>query len=89
MEDRERLLQSEIPQIADVRGLGAMCAVEFMDPETKQPCKELVSNLTKACYELGVIVLSAGVHGNVIRFLTPLVITDDQLNEGCKSLVMF
>lgn len=75
-------LKKEVPAIAEVRGLGAMCAVELIDPVTKQPCKELVANLTKACYENGVIILSAGVHGNVLRFLTPLVITDEQLQEG-------
>jgi 4-aminobutyrate aminotransferase/(S)-3-amino-2-methylpropionate transaminase len=79
-------LRKEIPLIADIRGLGAMCAVEFIDPKTKQPCKELVASLTKASYESGVIVLSAGVHGNVIRFLTPLVISDEQLNEGLQII---
>ncbi|TMV45637.1 4-aminobutyrate--2-oxoglutarate transaminase [Paenibacillus mesophilus] len=75
-------LREEIPLIADVRGLGAMCAVEFIHPDTKLPAKTFVAGLTKACYESGVVLLSAGVHGNVLRFLTPLVITDDQLREG-------
>jgi 4-aminobutyrate aminotransferase/(S)-3-amino-2-methylpropionate transaminase len=75
-------LQKSIAMIADVRGLGAMCAIEFIHPETKAPAKEFVADLLKACYESGVIILSAGVHGNVVRFLTPLVITDEQLEEG-------
>lgn len=75
-------LQAEFPVIAEVRGLGAMCAVEFIDPQTKQPAKELVAALTKGCCEAGVIVLSAGVHSNVLRFLAPLVITDEQLQEA-------
>jgi 4-aminobutyrate aminotransferase/(S)-3-amino-2-methylpropionate transaminase len=75
-------LQKSVPLIADVRGLGAMCAIEFIHPQTKQPATEFVAQLKKACYESGVIILSAGVHGNVIRFLTPLVITDEQLEEG-------
>ncbi|MEX2462245.1 MAG: 4-aminobutyrate--2-oxoglutarate transaminase [Paenibacillaceae bacterium] len=75
-------LQKTIPLLAEVRGLGAMCAIEFMDPITKQPAKEFVAKLTKLGYESGVIILSAGIHGNVIRFLTPLVITDEQLQEG-------
>lgn len=79
-------LQKSVPLIADVRGLGAMCAVEFVDPQTKQPAKEFVAQLTKACCEHGVIVLSAGVHGNIIRFLTPLVITDEQLQEGLEII---
>jgi 4-aminobutyrate aminotransferase/(S)-3-amino-2-methylpropionate transaminase len=77
-----RALQKSVPLIADVRGLGAMCAIEFIHPQTKQPATEFVAQLKKACYESGVIILSAGVHGNVIRFLTPLVITDEQLEEG-------
>lgn len=75
-------LQQQVPIIADVRGLGAMCAVEFIHPETKVPAKEFVARLTKACCENGVVLLSAGVHGNVLRFLTPLVISDEQLQEG-------
>ncbi|TJY41561.1 4-aminobutyrate--2-oxoglutarate transaminase [Cohnella pontilimi] len=75
-------LMQQYPEIAEVRGLGAMCAVEFLDPATRKPLKELVSRLVQACYRSGVVLLSAGIHGNVIRFLTPLVITDDQLQEG-------
>jgi 4-aminobutyrate aminotransferase/(S)-3-amino-2-methylpropionate transaminase len=79
-------LQKEMPVIADVRGLGAMCAVEFVDPHTGEPAKDLVSKIAKGSYENGVIVLTAGVHGNVLRFLTPLVITDEQLEEGLDIL---
>ncbi|AEI45943.1 GabT [Paenibacillus mucilaginosus KNP414] len=79
-------LQKDVPQIADIRGLGAMCAVEFADPATGAPAKELVAAVTKACCVEGVIVLSAGVHGNVLRFLTPLVITGEQLEEGLSIL---
>ncbi|QYR20962.1 4-aminobutyrate--2-oxoglutarate transaminase [Paenibacillus sp. sptzw28] len=75
-------LQKDYPIIGDVRGLGAMCAIELVDPDTRKPAKEFVAKMIKACYEKGVILLSAGVHGNVIRFLTPLVITDEQLQEG-------
>ncbi|MCK9910433.1 aminotransferase class III-fold pyridoxal phosphate-dependent enzyme, partial [Microbacteriaceae bacterium K1510] len=79
-------LKKELPIIAEVRGLGAMCAIELIDPATKQPAKELAASFTKACCENGVIVLSAGVHGNVIRFLTPLVITPEQLQEGLEIM---
>jgi 4-aminobutyrate aminotransferase / (S)-3-amino-2-methylpropionate transaminase / 5-aminovalerate transaminase len=77
-----KVMSTKFPIIADVRGMGAMCAVEFLDPATRKPLKQFVASLVKASYEAGVILLSAGVHGNVIRFLTPLVITDDQLEEG-------
>jgi 4-aminobutyrate aminotransferase/(S)-3-amino-2-methylpropionate transaminase len=79
-------LQGDYPAMAEVRGLGAMCAVEFLDPQTRKPLRDLVSELIKSCYESGVVLLGAGVHGNVIRFLTPLVITDDQLREGLEII---
>jgi 4-aminobutyrate aminotransferase/(S)-3-amino-2-methylpropionate transaminase len=75
-------LQERYPVIGEVRGLGAMCAVEFTDPETGEPAKELVARILKGCFEKGVVLLSAGVHSNIIRFLCPLVITDEQLQEG-------
>lgn len=75
-------LQEQYPIIGDVRGLGAMCAVEFVEPATGEPAKAFVASLLRVCYEKGIILLSAGVHGNVMRFLTPLVITDEQLTEG-------
>ncbi|MGD8189899.1 4-aminobutyrate--2-oxoglutarate transaminase [Brevibacillus ginsengisoli] len=75
-------LQQEVPEVAEVRGLGAMCAIEFLHPVTKQPMKEFVAKLLKGCLEEGVILLSAGVHSNVVRFLVPLVVTDEQLQEG-------
>ncbi|KIL36989.1 4-aminobutyrate aminotransferase [Cohnella kolymensis] len=75
-------LQAQYPAIGDVRGLGAMCAVEFVEPDTGKPAKTLVAGIVRACYEKGVIILTAGVHANIIRFLTPLVITDDELQEG-------
>ena len=79
-------LQKEFPVIGDVRGLGAMCAIEFVEPDTRKPAKDFVAKLIKACYEKGVILLSAGIYGNVIRFLTPLVITDEQLQEGLEII---
>ncbi len=75
-------LKNQYPVIGDVRGLGAMCAVEFVDPATGEPAKELVSKILKRSFEKGVVMLSAGVHSNIIRFLSPLVITDEQLLEG-------
>ncbi|MFD0698225.1 4-aminobutyrate--2-oxoglutarate transaminase [Paenibacillus sp. GCM10027628] len=79
-------LQKEFPVIGDVRGLGAMCAIEFVEPDTRKPAKDFVAKLIRACYERGVILLSAGIYGNVIRFLTPLVITDEQLQEGLEII---
>lgn len=76
-------LKETLDVIGDVRGLGAMCAVELVkDSQTKEPNKELTVRLVQECNSRGVIVLSAGLYGNVLRFLSPLVITDDQLGEA-------
>ncbi|WP_134704445.1 4-aminobutyrate--2-oxoglutarate transaminase [Ammoniphilus sp. YIM 78166] len=76
-------LKNRYSFIGEVRGLGAMCAVELVkDQATKEPNKELTAQIVQECYRRGVIVLSAGLYGNVLRFLSPLVITDDQLKEA-------
>lgn len=69
-------------RLGEVRGHGAMIAVEFVDPDTLAPDAALTATLAKACLAQGVIVLTCGTHGNVIRFLPPLSISDDLLNEG-------
>jgi len=75
--------QKKYPLVGDVRGLGAMVAVEFVkDRETKEPAKEFNVGLVKRCVENGVILIYAGTHGNILRYLVPLVITDAQLDEG-------
>ncbi|GAX88977.1 4-aminobutyrate--2-oxoglutarate transaminase [Effusibacillus lacus] len=68
--------------IGDVRGLGAMCAIELVKDDTKEPDKELAGRIIQECNRRGVIVMGAGLYGNVIRILSPLVITDEQLEEG-------
>jgi len=71
------------PMIGDIRGLGAMVAIEFVkDRQTKEPAKEFNVGLVKRCVENGVILIYAGTHSNVLRYLVPLVITDEQLEEG-------
>ena len=75
-------LQSADPRIGDVRGHGAMIAAEFVDPATGEPDAALTAAVAKACIAQGVIVLTCGTYGNVIRFLPPLSITDDLLHEG-------
>jgi 4-aminobutyrate aminotransferase/(S)-3-amino-2-methylpropionate transaminase len=80
---RFKQLQQKYAVIGDVRGLGAMCALEVVkDPSTKEPNKELVGRIIQECYRRGVIMMGAGIYGNVIRVLSPLVITDEQLDEG-------
>ncbi|WP_279072556.1 4-aminobutyrate--2-oxoglutarate transaminase [Microbacterium lacticum] len=75
-------LQAADPRIGDVRGRGAMTAAEFVDPVTGAPDAALTSAVAKAAIAEGVIVLTCGTYGNVIRFLPPLSISDELLGEG-------
>ena len=79
---RLRELQASDPRIGDVRGHGAMIAAEFVDPVTKAPDAALTAAVAKAAIAQGVIVLTCGTYGNVIRFLPPLSIPDHLLTEG-------
>ncbi|MDP4083569.1 MAG: 4-aminobutyrate--2-oxoglutarate transaminase [Bacillota bacterium] len=86
-QERFKILKNRVPQIGDVRSLGAMCAIEFVkDPISKEPHKELVNEILNTAHKNGLVIMSAGLYGNVIRLLTPLVITDKQLNEGISVL---
>lgn len=72
-----------VPEIGDVRGLGAMIAMELVkDRKTKEPAKELTGKLQAEALKRGVILLSAGTLGNVIRVLVPLTVEDAVLDEG-------
>jgi 4-aminobutyrate aminotransferase/(S)-3-amino-2-methylpropionate transaminase len=79
---RLRALQQADPRVGDVRGHGAMIAAEFVDPATGDPDAALTAAIAKACIAEGVIVLTCGTYGNVIRFLPPLSIPDALLEEG-------
>jgi 4-aminobutyrate aminotransferase/(S)-3-amino-2-methylpropionate transaminase len=73
--------------VGDVRGLGAMIGIEFVKKKTtKEPNPEIVSRLVNACAMKGLLIENAGTFGNVIRFLAPLVITDEQLEAGFEIL---
>jgi 4-aminobutyrate aminotransferase/(S)-3-amino-2-methylpropionate transaminase len=82
MKDRLQALQAADDRIGDVRGRGAMIAVEFVKPDTAEPDAQLTNALAAAAHAAGVIVLTAGTYGNVVRFLPPLTISDELLNEG-------
>ncbi|MDL9981329.1 4-aminobutyrate--2-oxoglutarate transaminase [Microbacterium sp. ASV49] len=75
-------LQATDARIGDVRGRGAMVAAEFVKPGTTEPDAALTAAVAKACIAEGVIVLTCGTYGNVIRFLPPLSIGDELLAEG-------
>ena len=72
--------------IGDVRGRGAMIAIEIVKPGTTEPDPEVTTKIVKTCHAEGVLVLTAGTYGNVLRFLPPLVISDELLNEGLDVL---
>jgi 4-aminobutyrate aminotransferase / (S)-3-amino-2-methylpropionate transaminase / 5-aminovalerate transaminase len=76
-------MQAKFPQrIADVRGLGAMLAIELVQDGTELPDAALTKKIIQFANENGLILISAGVNGNIIRVLSPLVITEEQLNKG-------
>jgi 4-aminobutyrate aminotransferase / (S)-3-amino-2-methylpropionate transaminase / 5-aminovalerate transaminase len=84
---RFRSWQQRFEQIGDVRGLGSMVAMEFVkDRVTKEPDKELTGKIIATAQQKGLILLSAGLYGNCIRTLVPIVITDEQLEEGLNVL---
>ena len=72
--------------IGDVRGRGAMLAIELVHAGSKEPHPELTKAVAAACLKEGVIILTCGTYGNVIRLLPPLVITDELLNDGLDVL---
>ncbi|MBC7298536.1 MAG: 4-aminobutyrate--2-oxoglutarate transaminase [Demequina sp.] len=75
-------MQAADPRVGDVRGKGAMVAIELVEPATGEPDAALAGAVAKSAIAQGVIVLTCGTYGNVIRFLPPLSIGDDLLNEG-------
>jgi len=80
-------MQERHELIGEVRGKGPMLALELVrDRETREPAGDEAKKLTKLCYDKGLIILSCGAHGNVVRFLMPLVITDDELERGLAIL---
>ncbi|MFC1436503.1 4-aminobutyrate--2-oxoglutarate transaminase [Streptacidiphilus sp. N1-3] len=83
---RLRAIQEKYDIVGDVRGRGAMIAVELVKPGSKDPNPEATAALAKACHAEGLLVLTAGTYGNVLRFLPPLVMPEHLLNEGLDIL---
>jgi 4-aminobutyrate aminotransferase/(S)-3-amino-2-methylpropionate transaminase len=79
--------QSQWELIGDVRGIGAMQALELIRSKaTRQPADEETKQVSHYCYEHGLVTITAGSYGNVIRLLMPLVITDSQMDEAMDVL---
>lgn len=82
-EKRARKWADRFELIGDIRGLGAMRALELVKSrETREPAADQTKQIAKYCYEHGVITITAGTYGNVIRLLMPLVISNEQIDEG-------
>lgn len=80
-------LAKRSPLVADVRGLGAMIGLELCyDRDPRNPAGQAVSAVTAACRERGVLVMPAGRDGNVLRILSPLVISDEDLDRGLTAI---
>jgi len=81
---RENLtqLKARHPEIAEVRGLGSMNAIEFRDPQTGEPLPSRVQKVQRNALEEGLVLISCGNHGNAIRFLYPLTIPDEQFKRA-------
>jgi 4-aminobutyrate aminotransferase/(S)-3-amino-2-methylpropionate transaminase len=86
-EKRAREWKERFDLIGDARGLGAMRALELVKSrESREPAPEETKKITQYCYEHGLITITAGSYGNVIRVLVPLVVTDQQMDEGLDVL---
>ena len=80
-------LMKEYSEIGDVRGVGAMIGIEFVkNSDPRQPNSEICGKIVKGCSENGLIILSAGTHKNIIRILSPLIITQEELEKGLSIL---
>ncbi len=86
MLDRLGALQQRDPRIGDVRGRGAMVAVELVQPGTTEPDAALTGKIAAAAHQQGLVVLTCGTFGNVLRFLPPLSIPDHLLDEALGVL---
>jgi 4-aminobutyrate aminotransferase/(S)-3-amino-2-methylpropionate transaminase len=77
--------QERFPAIGDVRGVGAMLAIELVkDRDTKEPDPEIATAIVEAAAERGLLLLKSGIYSNCIRVLTPLVLTDAELDEALE-----
>jgi 4-aminobutyrate aminotransferase len=86
LKQRLQSLTEAVPQIADIRGPGFMNAVEFNLPGTKTPDADFANKVRAKALDKGLILLTCGVYGNVIRFLSPITIQDDVFAEALDIL---
>mgnify|MGYP000228681548 CR=1 FL=1 len=84
--DALKSMQAKYPVIGEVRGRGAMQAIELVEPGTKKPNSAAMNAVVKYCQSKGVLILTAGTYANVVRFLPPIVITDELLKDALSVL---
>ena len=86
-EERARGWQKKWTLVGDVRGLGAMCALELVrNPDTREPADTETKEVARYCYEHGLITITAGTYDNIMRILVPLAVSDEQFDEGLGVL---
>jgi 4-aminobutyrate aminotransferase len=86
LKQRLQSLREDIPEIVDIRGPGFMNAVEFNHPHSNESFPESATAIRNKALEKGLILLTCGVHGNIIRFLSPVTIQDDVMTEALGLL---
>ena len=86
LKQRLESLRETVPEIVDIRGPGFMNAVEFNDRTTGLPSAEFANRVRLTALDKGLILLTCGTHGNVIRFLAPITIQDEVMNEALDIL---
>jgi len=85
-ETRAKSWQKIFSIIGEVRGLGAMCAIELVKAASREPNPDATKKIAQFCYAHGLITITAGTYGNIMRILVPLVVTDEQFDEGLDVL---
>ena len=86
LKDRFEKWQQEYSIIGEIRGLGAMLGLEFVKGESNEPAPDEAKQLAAYCLDKGLLILVCGSYGNVVRVLTPFVITDEQLEKGLSII---
>jgi 4-aminobutyrate aminotransferase len=86
LKQRLQSIRDDVPEIVDIRGLGFMNAVEFNDVKKGLPSAEIANAIRLKALDKGLILLTCGVYGNVIRFLAPITIQDGVMNEALDIL---
>jgi len=86
LKQRLESLRNKVPEIADIRGPGFMNAVEFNDASTRLPSADFANKVLLIALDKGLILLTCGVYGNVIRFLSPITIQDGIFSEALNIL---